>query len=349
MPLEFSTALSKVTRLALVALLACGCADIVTGNAPIHRPVVAANETDPVPTGEDAADDAAIWIHPTDPAASRIVATDKDSGLLLYDLEGRQQQYLPLGLTNNVDLRQGAWAQPDRTLLAASQTKPAQLVLLSFDADSMQMQLEARHDLDLAEPYGICLFQDTNGDPSAIINSEDGEFVQYAVSADYEIEEKRRWQTASKPEGCVADDETGQLYLGEEGRGIWQMSAHADDPVDMQLFAKVRPGQLAADVEGLALYHGEQKLLIASSQGDSRYAVYDVPSTEHLVSFSIAGDERVDGVSETDGLDVTPVALPGYPHGLLVVQDDRNEKPAANQNFKLISWQDVAALVARQQ
>ncbi|MDH3641273.1 MAG: phytase [Gammaproteobacteria bacterium] len=344
--MAFSTVLNNIARLALIALLVNGCAHI---NTSVDQPIVAALETDPVPTGEDAADDAAIWIHPTDPGASRIVATDKDSGLLLYDLEGRQQQYLPLGLTNNVDLRQNAWAQAGRTLVVASQTKPEQIVLLSIDAKSMQMQLEARHDLDLAKPYGICLFQNANGEPSAIINSKGGEFVQYAISADYEIDEKRRWHTASKPEGCVADDETGQLYLGEEGKGIWQMSAHVDDPVDMRLFAVVRPGQLAPDVEGLALYNGERKLLIASSQGDSRYAVYDVRSTDHLVSFSIVGDERVDGVSETDGLDVTPVPLPGYPHGLLVVQDDRNEKPTANQNFKLISWKDVAALVARQQ
>ncbi|RMG61678.1 MAG: phytase, partial [Calditrichaeota bacterium] len=62
-------------------------------------------ETDPVPSSGDAADDACIWIHPTDPSQSLIIATDKTSGLLVYDLNGHQLQYLASGEPNNVDLR----------------------------------------------------------------------------------------------------------------------------------------------------------------------------------------------------------------------------------------------------
>ena len=41
-----------------------------------------------VPTGSygDAADDPAIWAHPTDPAQSLVIATDKKAGLYLYCL-----------------------------------------------------------------------------------------------------------------------------------------------------------------------------------------------------------------------------------------------------------------------
>src|SRR5688572_19273536 len=55
--------------------------------------VAAAVETEPVPHIGDAADDLAIWIHPTDPALSTIIATDKtpgkegvSGGLVVYDL-----------------------------------------------------------------------------------------------------------------------------------------------------------------------------------------------------------------------------------------------------------------------
>ena len=51
----------------------------------------------------------------------------------------------------------------------------------------------------------------------------------------------------------------------------------------------------------------------------------------------------IDGASETDGLEVTSAALGDrYPAGLLVVQDGRNIAPEEPQNFKFVSWQDVA-------
>ena len=46
----------------------------------------------------DAADDAAIWIHPTDPSQSTIIGTDKSDdghGLVVYDLSGRELFYYP--------------------------------------------------------------------------------------------------------------------------------------------------------------------------------------------------------------------------------------------------------------
>lgn len=54
-------------------------------------------------------------------------------------------------------------------------------------------------------------------------------------------------------------------------------------------------------------------------------------------------DLGIDGVSETDGLDVTSVNL-GEPwhQGMLVVQDGRNRMPVENQNFKYVPWSDIA-------
>src|SRR5262249_44232403 len=88
----------------------------VTGSAPAAavggaadslESVFATVETDPVPQGGDAADDPAIWINPNDPAKSTIIGTDKMGGLAVYDLSGKQIQYLPDGRMDNVDLRDG--------------------------------------------------------------------------------------------------------------------------------------------------------------------------------------------------------------------------------------------------
>ena len=50
----------------------------------------------------------------------------------------------------------------------------------------------------------------------------------------------------------------------------------------------------------------------------------------------------MDGVSETDGLDVTGANLgPRYPDGLLVVQDGRNLSPRERQNYKYVSWRAI--------
>jgi hypothetical protein len=51
--------------------------------------VQATMETQPVSHGGDAADDPAIYVHPTDPAKSAIIATDKKGGMLVYDLSGK--------------------------------------------------------------------------------------------------------------------------------------------------------------------------------------------------------------------------------------------------------------------
>ena len=73
--------------------------------APVVGPVMATVETVPVRSGGDAADDAAIWLHPTDGSQSMIIGTDKKKGLVVYDLTGLELQYLPDGQLVNVDLR----------------------------------------------------------------------------------------------------------------------------------------------------------------------------------------------------------------------------------------------------
>jgi 3-phytase len=335
-------------------MLACGAAMLsacATATGPTatwyqRTPRVSAVvETDPVPSRADAADDAAIWIHPDDPGASLIVGTDKQSGLLVYGLDGSERQYLPVGHTNNVDLRTAPWGDSDRTVVVASGRRPSELLILTLDHASGQLQLQKRHKVRLREPYGICLYQDGNQQPYVFLNSTEGTLIQYAVDPEYDITELRYTKIASQPEGCVADDDAGMLYIGEERRGIWRMSADPDDPMDPEMFDAIGAGHLMPDIEGLALYNGSRKLLIASSQGNSSFAVYDLATSEHVLTFRIVGQGRIDDVSDTDGVAVTSVSLPGYPQGILVVQDGYNTRPSANQNFKFVSWSDVLEII----
>ena len=57
-----------------------------------------------------------------------------------------------------------------------------------------------------------------------------------------------------------------------------------------------------------------------------------------LVQITADKATQIDGVSETDGLDVTNANLGGrFTEGLWVVQDGRNVMPSETQNFKLVA------------
>ena len=323
-------------------LTGAACTD---GSTAIDWPRVPPSvETVPVPSRGDAADDPAIWIHPDAPARSLVVATDKRSGILVYDLAGNERQYLPEGNFNNVDLRTGAWGRDDLTIAVASGREPAELVVFVLDHSSGQLRVARRNEPVVDEPYGICMYQDESDQPWVVLNGKDGLFVQFELQPDYTVREARRWRTRTQPEGCVADDVAGVLYVGEENHGVWTLPADPRQPAELVGFAMVADGVLSADVEGMALYRvpGEGRAdLVVSSQGDNSYAVYDVASGAHRGSFRIGGHPDIDGTSETDGIEVSSTPLPGFPEGVLIVQDGDN--PGGNQNFKVVSWVDVRA------
>ena len=297
-------------------------------------------ETEPVPSRGDAADDPAIWIHPEAPERSLVVATDKRSGLLVYDLAGKQVQYLPVGNLNNVDLRTGAWGRGDLTVAVASAREPNEIVILELDHDTGRLHVVGRGAPVVDEPYGICMYLDDRHRPWVVLNGKDGLFVQFELREDYSVAEVRRWRTETQPEGCVADDENGLLYVGEEGYGVWRLRADPGQPAQLVSFAAIEDGVLTADVEGLAMYRTKgMHYVVVSSQGDNSYAVYDAGSGTHVGSFRVGDHPQIDETSDTDGIAVTSTPLPGFPEGLLVVQDGDN--PGGNQNFKLVSWTDV--------
>lgn len=309
-------------------------------------------QTESVARRGDAADDPAIWIHPRDRSLSRVLATNKKQGLLSYDLQGRQQQLLEAGRINNVDLRQHVrLAGREFDLAIATQRDEHALAIFEIDGDG-RLRDAGRITTALRDIYGTCLYQPADGGLEVFANDKDGHFVQYRIDyADGAFTGRllRRFATASQPEGCVADDNSGRLFFGEEDRGIWSMSARADaqgEEARPRLIMPVGP-RLVADVEGLALYHGAAaSYLVASSQGNSSFVVLDArPPFAYRGAFRVGIDAAagIDGVSDTDGLEVTAVDLGGpYGAGLVVVQDGYKRLPDGAQNFKYLAWRDIA-------
>lgn len=306
-------------------------------------------QTEPVARAGDAADDPAIWRHPADPAASRVLGTNKKQGLLVYDLQGRQTQLLEAGRLNNVDVRQDVAFGAERFDLAlATQRDENAMVLFTIGADGTVAEA-ARLPTELAEIYGACVFRPAGGGLDAFVNDKDGRYLHYRIGrtdGKFTAQVVRRFRTASQPEGCVADEASGQLFVGEERRGLWVTSADAAEPARLAMALPVG-GVLKADVEGVGIYRGARRsYVVVSSQGNDSYVVLDAapPFKVHgafRIGVNVAAG--IDGTSETDGLEVTSANLGGpYARGMLVVQDGYKRMPDGPQNFKLVAWDDIA-------
>lgn len=202
------------------------------------------------------------------------------------------------------------------------------------------------------EGYGVCV---APAPRIAMVGAPDA-MTAYAAIKDGTVREIRithkngkvehepgaTWKLKTQIEGCVVDPATGALYVGEEDVGIWKV-----DPARPQaapvLFAAADNKQLVADVEGLALAtrDGASSLLVASSQGDNAYAVFDTATGRLVGRFRINGGS-LDGTSETDGIELAVGDYgPGFEQGLFIAQDGDNG--GGTQNFKLVSWAAILA------
>lgn len=314
--------------------------------------IVPTVETDPVRNGDDAADDPAIWVNPADPSASTIIGTDKDGGLGVYDLEGNELQYLPDGELNNVDLRDGfPLAGEAVTLVTAGDRGDNTIAVYKVDPATRRLEdVAARPLVPSVEIYGSCMYRSARtGAFHFIATSEEGDIEQWELFDAGGRVDGRSVRTmrpdSDKSEGCVADDDTARLYVGEEEAGIWRYGAEPGDGEERVEVDATGSGRLVADVEGLAIAKGADGggYLVASSQGDSAFVLYERGGSNAFVRrFRIGPGAGVDGVEETDGIEVTTANLGGaFGGGVFVVQDGTN--PGENQNFKLIPWASIVS------
>ncbi|MEU9954759.1 phytase [Streptomyces sp. NPDC050982] len=357
--------------------------------------------------GNADADDPAIWRNAADPGRSLVVATAKEGGLRVYDLDARLVQSLPApfppgpddapGRYNNVDLVTGLRTTAGRADVAVVSdrgndrlriyridpsrpggpltdiTDPAATPV--FSADQAEIN-------DQRTTYGLATWTDKGtGRTYALVSRRErtrlallellpgaGGTVGYRkvrtldLPSSFRLPDGTTWSPCAEPgelpqvEGMVVDPATGTLYAGQEDIGIWRLRADlTGKPV---LVDKVKeygvpgtydegteectpgadPGyggkRLSADVEGLTLFQEKDGdgYLLASSQGDNTFALYDrevSEDNEYEGGFRIqAATSTLDGVEECDGAAVLNAPLGArYPRGLLVVQDGQ-ETPA---------------------
>lgn len=321
-----------------------------TGPTTIPSGKVSATvETDPVPHSGDAADDPAIWVNKADPSKSTIIGTDKQGGLAVYDLAGKQIQYIGPDTTNNVDIRDGIslGGQTVSIVTAGNRTKNT-IAIYKVNPTTRQLEDVAARAITTTSVYGSTMYHSKKtGKLYYFINNKSGGVEQYElfeVSGKLDAKKVRTFNLGSQVEGCVADDETGYFYIAEETVGIWRFSAEPDGGTTKIQVDKVGGvGKLVADIEGLTIvYKPDGKYLIASSQGDSNYVVYKIngDSYQFVRKFAIETNGSIDGTSDTDGIDAYYGNLgPSFPNGIFVVQDGANS--GGNQNYKYVPLQQI--------
>lgn len=334
------------TSLAALLLAAPAFADAPEGS------VTAITET-PGIIGD--ADDPAIWVHPTDPMASLVLGTDKYNGLFVYNLQGEEVGFFNDGSINNVDIREFSLGGETVWLASATERDEDDIVFYVIRADGTVERASPHRFEGMPEYegrvrniYGHAMGRDPEtGRVWVYVNFKTGQVAQYEVldnGGQLDLVQSRVLSVETQPEGMVIDDDAGTLYVGEEDVAIWRFPAFPEDGDEATRIASIPSDCFPRDdIEGLTLYNdGENKYLMASAQYIHRVAVFPiigdtVPVCAGLVEIA-AGD--IDGVTETDGLDVVATPLgDAYPKGMLVMMDDQNAN--FTTNFKFISAADV--------
>ena len=268
------------------------------------------------------------------------------------------------GRINNVDLRYDFPLEDKSVALVAGSNRTTDSISLwAVDENSRTLVdvSDGLIDTRMVDPYGLCMYRSSStGNYYVFVNDTDGLVRQWQLEGNehgrVSATEVREFKLDSQTEGCVADDETGHLYVGEEDVGIWKLSAEPDGEDTRTFVDGVDDnGNLTADVEGLAIYYGPNGsgYLVASNQGADNYALYERSGDNRFIGiFHVVADEAlgIDGISETDGLDVNSAYFgPNFPGGVFVAQDGRNITPDENQNFKLVPWQRISDAMGLEQ
>ena len=305
----------------------------------------------------DAADDPALWYNETNPGKSLVLGSNKRMGLEVYDLAGKRLASYNTGRINNIDVRYSFDLNgQDIDLVAGSNRTYNRIDIWSIEPSGLNFKLisDTNHRSGLTEVYGLCLYQSKlNGETYVFVNDKTGAVEQWLLQANadggIDLIKQRALKARRQVEGMVADDESGLLYVGEEEGGILVYSAEPGDSTGFRRVAESgeENADLQYDIEGLALYYlpDGKGYLLASSQGNNRFAVFNREAPHAYLGYFRVTDSIVDGAEETDGIEVVNLALgKAFPQGVFICQDGFNyddgvEKP---QNFKLVPWPLIA-------
>ena len=343
-----------------------GCSDDSQLPKPAPDAVVPSVVTQPVPGDSD---DPAIWINPSDFAASLVFGTDKtrrSGGLYAFSLDGNivdSSKVIGLDKPNNVDVIQDIFLDGLMVDIAVVTERAARKLrifslpdMTPLDGGGLPVFVEEPG----LVPMGVALYQRPSDDALFVILSsksgDSGEYLwQYRLEGDgggqFVATLARRFGLFSgggEIEAIAVDRELGYVYYSDERYAVRKYHANPDDGDDeIALIGRnedlVGAGSVPflRDREGIAIYStgpGTGYILV-SDQHALRLHVYpregvgmDLHSHPQLAAIPVSS-------VLTDGIEATSLSLsPQFPQGMLVMMSEY-------RRFHFYRWEDIQARI----
>jgi len=303
------------------------------------------------------ADDPALWLHPSLPESSLVIATDKggmqqSGGLFVWNMDGSLRQQILLSRPNNVDVRSGfVLGSTTIDIAAVSIRDQDQIRIFKIDpATRLLSDVTTAQGISVLDaPYGLTLYRrSSDGAIFALVSSKSSKFLteiwQLRLSADDAgkvkgVKVRVFGQHEGIVEGMVADDELGYVYCAEGEKGIHKY--YADPRLGIRRLAFFATDTASRwDRKGLALYKCSDSTgyLLAANPDDRSIKVYPREGESgnkhrHPLLAIIENTLRNQGV----GIEVTRFATSKkFPRGVLLWHDEKFRK------FRFYAWEEVA-------
>ena len=304
-------------------------------------------------------DDPAIWINRQNLSESLVLGTDKDvdGALLVYGLDGVERKDLSVrGILrpNNVDLAYDiALGDGVADLVVVAERLAHRLRvyrlpdMVPVDGGGIPV-FEGERARDV---MGVALYRrPRDGALFAIVSRSDfgaptqGYLHQYRLVDDGTgklrglfVRAFGEWSGRKEIEALAVDNELGFVYASDENFGVRKYLADpaAEDAED-ELTVLGRDG-FARDHEGISIYptgSGTGYVLVSDQQADT-FRIFrreGTPTNPH--AHELVGAVKL-STDESDGSEVTPVELPGFPGGLFVAM-------STDRTFQFYAWDDIA-------
>ncbi len=362
--------IKKLTAVLFIAVIAFSAWAEDLSKYPKVKPVITTGRTG-VKSLAGAADDPAIWVHPTDPSKSLIFGVDKLEGVWIWTMDGKElTHFSPWGKPGNIDVRYGfdlAGKNVDIVALNLRKVKykgGSKLACYAINPDytsgkdvlTVLCDGKSEGNDFQKDAYGFTLYKDKdtgkmycfespNGEPSEIIRQYQIESNSAGNAVTVKPVRDIPFNGNYKIEGMVCDDELGFYYVSEEtedAKGVYKYLASPDaDTKAVSIIAPPSDGY-RRDREGLALYdagNGQGYIIVVDQgEGPDTYSIlrlYDRVTNE-LVKTVIHLNSDGEVLYDDDGVDANSSPLPGFPHGVVVGHDGDASK------FTIYDWADFA-------
>ncbi len=293
-------------------------------------------------TGTIDQDDMCFWVHPTDSTLSTVISSDKTANrLFVYGLDGSTIQSIGVdGVCGNVDIIYGLSLGGTPTDLVAFNDRTNDVIKF-YSINSSTRQLTARGSFSdggmTSGNYGLATYKSPYTNKWYVfVSSQASQIKQWELtdnSGNVGGTLKRTFTNGTGlTEGMVCDNETGDLFAGNEDTGLYRIEAEPDSATTRYTVALAGQNGLTADLEGVAIYYDTlgTGYILLSSQGSDNVKVYERKSP-----YTYVGTFAISGASDMDGLDVNNHNFGvRFPKGIFAIHNGL-------QRVILTDWQTI--------